>query len=117
MIDISLKNPEGIIKDKIYSGVGGKEKLEQSKQLQKSSRRLARELEYKHLSLLYNHHYRKYFLSILRHFNLHNHVDSKITQVVKLILDNLDNKAFWRCPESWTKVNEKIPFFCLQRIL
>jgi len=94
MIDISLKNPEGIIKDKIYSGVGGKEKLEQSKQLQKSSRRLARELEYKHLSLLYNHHYRKYFLSILRHFNLHNHVDSKITQVVKLILDNLDNKAF-----------------------
>ena len=65
MIDISLKNPDGIIKEKIYSGVGGKEKLEQSKQLQKSSRRLARELEYKHLGSLYNHHYRKYFLSIL----------------------------------------------------
>ena len=94
MIDISLKNPDGIIKEKIYSGVGGKEKLEQSKQLQKSSRRLARELEYKHLGSLYNHHYRKYFLSILGHFNLHNHVDSKITQAVKLILDNLENKAF-----------------------
>ncbi|MEI6628425.1 MAG: hypothetical protein WCN27_03365, partial [Alphaproteobacteria bacterium] len=85
---ISLKHPDGIIKDKIYSGVGGKEKLEQSKQAQKSSRRLARELEYKNLSSLYNHHYRKYFLLILGHFSLYNHVYSKVKEVVKLILDN-----------------------------
>jgi TnpA family transposase len=94
MVDISLKNPDGIIKDKIYSGVGGKEKLEQNKQAQKSSRRLARELEYKNLSSLYNHHYRKYFLLILRHFSLYNHVDSKVKEVVKLILDNAGDKEF-----------------------
>jgi TnpA family transposase len=94
MIDISLKNPDGIIKDKIYPGVGGKEKLEKNKQSQKSSRKLARELEYKHLSSLYNHHYRKHFLLILKHFNLRNHVKSKITDVIGLIINHLEDKTF-----------------------
>ena len=94
MIDISLTYPDGIIKDKIYTGVGGKETLEQSRKSRKSSRRLARELEYKHLTSLYTHHHRKYFLLILKHLDLNNYIENKILAVVKLIIDNMDDKEF-----------------------
>lgn len=94
MIDISLTYPDGIIKDKIYNGVGGKETLEQSKKSRKSARRLARELEYKHLSSLYTHHHRKYLLLILKHLDLNNYIENKLLTVVKLMIDHMDDKEF-----------------------
>lgn len=94
MVDISLTYPDGVIKDKIYNGVGGKDKLEQSRKSKKSSRRLAGELEYKHLGSLYTHHHRKYLLLLLKNLELNNYIETTLLNVIRLIVEYIDDKKF-----------------------
>lgn len=110
MVDISLKYPDGVIKEKIYSGVGGKEKLEQSRKSQKTSRRLAKELEYKHLSSLYTYHNRKHLLLLLKTLELGDHVETKLLNVIKLIIEHINDKEFLNeyYPDSHEIVETKL---------
>lgn len=65
LVNISLDHPDGIIKEKIYEGVGGKSVLEQCKSIKKSSRYICKALEYQYLRDLYIKHHKKYLLEIL----------------------------------------------------
>ena len=53
LVDISLAYPEGVIQEKIYPGVGGKEKLEKSKLSRQSIKARLKKLEYEYMSRVY----------------------------------------------------------------
>lgn len=88
MVDISLEHPDGIIKDKIYTGVGGEEKLIQSKLTRKSSKQICQEFEYKHMNSFYVHHHRKDFLAILNVLKLHSSSKKPLCNAIDAILKN-----------------------------
>lgn len=90
MVDISLKYPDGIIKEKIYTGVGGEEKLRQSQIKRKSSKQICQEFEYKHLRSLYIHHHRHDFLAILKVMQFKSASLSELCLAIDAILNNTE---------------------------
>ena len=89
MVDISLEHPDGVIKDKIYQGVGGEDKLIQSKLTRKSSKQICQEFEYKHMNSFYVHHHRKDFLAILNMFKLHSSSKKLLCNAIEAILKGM----------------------------
>lgn len=85
-MDISLAYPDGIIKEKIYPEVGGREKLEQSKLSRQSFKQARRESEYKHLRSLYVHGYRKEVFLILGNLRLRANSSNLILEAINFII-------------------------------
>lgn len=94
LVDASLAHPDGIIKEKIYPEVGGKEKLEQSKLSRKSFKQARRESEYKHIRSLYRQGYRKDIFFILNILKLHTHTSKTVLDAMHFILDHQTDKEF-----------------------
>lgn len=94
LVDASLAHPDGIIKEKIYPEVGGKEKLEQSKLSRQSFKQARRESEYKHIRSLYVQGYRKDILFILNALKLHTNHSQAILDAINFILDCQKDEAF-----------------------
>lgn len=94
LVDISLANPDGIIKEKIYPEVGGREKLEQSKLSRQSFKQARRESEYKHLRSLYVNGYRKDILLILNNLRLRASSGNLILEAVNFIIKYQNDDAY-----------------------
>lgn len=94
LVDISLANPDGIIKEKIYPEVGGREKLEQSKLSRQSFKQARRESEYKYLRSLYVHGYRKDILLILNNLRLRASSGNLILEAVNFIIKHQNDDAY-----------------------
>lgn len=86
LVNISLEYPDGIIKEKIYEGVGGKEKLEESQLSCKSSRQKYKEFEYKHMGTLYVHHHRNDIIALLGKIKLASHSNKPLCNAIDAIL-------------------------------
>lgn len=93
LVDISLAHPDGIIKEKIYPEVGGKEKLEQSKLSRQSFKRERRASEYKYLRSLYVHGYRKDIFLILGKLRLRANSGNQILEAINFILKYQNDNA------------------------
>lgn len=89
IVDISLDHPDGIIKEKIYPGVGGEEKLRQSKLKRKSSKQVCQEFIYQHLRSFYVHHHRPDFLAILKDLKIQSTSKELLCKSIDAILNNL----------------------------
>jgi TnpA family transposase len=94
LVDVSLAHPDGIIKEKIYPKVGGKEKLEQSKLSRQSFKQARRESEYKHLRSLYVHGYRKDILLILNNLKLRANGSNLILEAINFITKHQNDDAY-----------------------
>lgn len=96
LVNISLAHPDGIIKEKIYPEVGGREKLEQSKLSRQSFKQTCRESEYKYLNALYVHGYRKYILMILGSLKLkaNSRNPSPLLKAIDFIIGYQGKEAF-----------------------
>lgn len=95
LVDISLTHPDGIIKDKIYHGVGGKEKLEFSKESRKTGKQICMAFKYKHLSSFYIHHHRKYIISILSGIKLRTHISHAVLAAINFIISNEGTSKYY----------------------
>lgn len=107
MVDISLESPNGVIEEKIYPGVGGKEKLTQSKLSRKSPSQISTEFEYTHLRSLYVHHHRKYMIEIIKNLKLGSASNKPLCDAVDallndkpLVLTNILTKGVLKAVES-----------------
>jgi TnpA family transposase len=94
LVDISLAHPDGIIKEKIYPEVGGREKLEQSKLSRQSFKQARRESEYTHLRSLYVHGYRKDIFLILNNLRLSANSNNLVLEAINFIIKHQNNDAY-----------------------
>lgn len=94
LVDISLAYPDGVIKEKIYPEVGGREKLEQSKLSRQSLKQARRESEYKHLHSLYVHGYRKDVFLILNNLRLSANSNNLALEAINFIIKNQTDNAY-----------------------
>ncbi|NDE19374.1 MAG: DUF4158 domain-containing protein [Alphaproteobacteria bacterium] len=94
LVDISLAHPDGVIKEKIYPEVGGREKLEQSKLSRQSLKQARRESEYKHLHSLYVHGYRKDVFLILNNLRLSTNSNNLVLEAINFIIKNQTDNAY-----------------------
>lgn len=94
LVDISLANPDGIIKEKIYPEVGGREKLEQSKLSRQSLKQARRASEYKHLYSLYIHGYRKDVFLILNNLRLSANSNNLVLEAINFFINHQTDDAY-----------------------
>ncbi len=94
LVDASLAHPDGIIKEKIYPKVGGKEKLEQSKLSRQFFKQARKESEYKHLRSLYVHRYRKDIFLILNNLRCSTNNSNLILDAINFILKHQNDETF-----------------------
>jgi len=94
LVDISLAHPDGVIKEKIYPEVGGREKLEQSKLSRQSLKQARRESEYKHLHSLYVHGYRKDVFLILNNLRLSTNSNNLVLEAINFIIKHQTENAY-----------------------
>lgn len=94
LVDISLAYPDGIIKEKIYPEVCGREELEQSKLSRQSFKQARRESEYKHLRSLYVHGYRKEIFLILGNLRLRANSSNLILEAINFIIKHQNDDAY-----------------------
>lgn len=95
LIDISIDNPDDVIKQAIYPKVGGKEKLEKAKLLRDNHKNIKQQLEYKYLSKFYIHHHKTNIFLILQHLEMNSNLGTNvILETILKIIDNLDNILF-----------------------
>jgi TnpA family transposase len=94
LVEVSLEYPDGIIKEKVYPKVGGREKLEQSKLSRQSFKQVRRESEYKHLRSLYVHGYRKDIFLILNNIKLRANNDNLVLEAINFIIKHQNDDAY-----------------------
>lgn len=97
LVDISLAHPDGIIKEKIYPEVGGKEILERSQLSRKSLQKAHRESEYKHLRSLYVHGYRRDLFVMLHSLKLRSNISDEsnlVLDAVNFIIKHCDDEEY-----------------------
>lgn len=117
MVDISLENPHGVIEKKIYPGVGGKEKLTQSKLSRKSSSQISKEFEYTHLRSLYVHHHRKYIIEIIKNLKLGSTSNKPLCDAVDALLNSKPLVLTDILTKGILKAVENNPMYCELAVL
>lgn len=87
LVDISLEEPEGIIKSVIYPKVGGKVQLEKAQEMRKTEKVKRKYLEYENLKKLYTANERRCILLILEQLEMQSNDDNKILKASNYILE------------------------------
>ena len=106
MIDISIEQPDEAIKNSIYPGVGGKERLEKAKLLRENSKNTKQQLEYKHLKKLYLHHHKDNIFMILENFEMESHNKNNVLSAILEIIRKSDNPQY---QEEFYPLTHKMP--------
>ena len=94
MIDISIEQPDEAIRNSIYPGVGGKDRLEKAKLLRENSKNTKQQLEYKHLKKLYLHHHKDNIFMILEHFEMKSHHKNNVLSAILEIISKIDDPKY-----------------------
>jgi TnpA family transposase/DNA replication initiation complex subunit (GINS family) len=91
LVEITLEEPDGIIKQAIYPQVGGVEQIKQAKLYKDNKHMMKRQLEYKHLNKFYIHHHRSNIFLILQHLDLHTNETKGVLKPLLDIVAKLDD--------------------------
>ncbi|MGB4191213.1 MAG: Tn3 family transposase [Rickettsiales bacterium] len=86
LVEITLNEPDGIIRQAIYPQVGGVEQLIQAKSYKDKKHIMRLQLEYKHLNKLYIHHHRSVIILLLKYLDLRTNESGILNTLTNVIV-------------------------------